>query len=422
MIPHRFIRDIIIGLAVILLTEYQAYAQCESPRYQYQVFTNYTLTSDIHYGSNVDYKGEELQLLLDVYEPEADIISDRPLIILAHGGSFVFGAKEGYDVVPLAKDFARMGYVVASINYRMGFEVTSESKVDSVYAMEGVIRAVQDFRAAIRYFKKDYAENGNSFGIDTTKIFVGGVSAGAITAIHVAYMDELSKVPSYVDTTKAGLGGGIEGNSGNPNYTSKGIRGVINICGAIKDTSWITAYSVPILSLHGDSDKTVPYGTDTIWLLDQYPIVEVDGSHSIQERADHLGLKNCLFTYLGADHVPHVLNKLYTDTTESLMRNFLTSVLCNKSIACDYTDSIEMANDVALEARIQVWPNPSGGRILISSDVEIVGVVLYNRLGQKIFSPPLDVQLIDLTEFPKGLYFMEIESVEGKVVKKVVLD
>ena len=80
------------------------------------------------YGNNINYAGFAEDLMLDVYEPNGDTlangdsVTDRPLVLLAHGGSFIGGSKTGSDVVPLAESFAKMGYVVASINYRLGFQ------------------------------------------------------------------------------------------------------------------------------------------------------------------------------------------------------------------------------------------------------------------------------------------------------------
>ena len=217
-------------------------AQCVGDRYKLEIFNNFNLSSDIEYGNNINYAGFAEDLILDVYEPNGDTlangdsVTNRPLVLLAHGGSFIGGSKTGSDVVPLAESFAKMGYVVASINYRLGF--SNPFAIDSIDGTETVVRAVHDYRAAIRYFKKDFSENGNIYGIDTSLIFAGGVSAGAITAVHVAYMDNASEIPEYIDTNQAGLGGGIEGLSGNLGYQSE-ITAVINIAGALRDTNWM---------------------------------------------------------------------------------------------------------------------------------------------------------------------------------------
>lgn len=411
-----------MGLVLMILFHFSAQAQCDGSRYHYRVFNAIHLTSDIHYGTNIDFQGDTQELRLDVYEPSFDTRYDRPLIILVHGGSFIIGAKEGPDIIPLAEDLTKMGYVVASIDYRLGIETHHDGDVDSMFAMETVIRSVHDLRAAIRYFKMDYSELGNTFGIDTSKIVIGGVSAGAITAIHTAYLNELSEIPEYIDTSKIGLGGGLEGNSGNAAYTSTGVKGVINICGAIKDTGWMAPNDIPILSLHGDSDQIVPYGTAVIWLLDLQPIVQVDGSHSIDQRAEHLGMQHCLFTYTGADHVPHLDSITYVDTTMVLMRNFLVSLLCDEPMVCEYSNSIDPTDHIALNDRIRVWPNPSTGQVWVGSDLELLSIQLFNRLGQKAYIHNSDTPVLELGQLPRGLYFMVVNTKQGRVAKRLILE
>ena len=127
---------------------------CSTGRYVSEVFTTLNTTSDIQYGQNIDLNGNSQNLLLDVYEPQGDTMLERPLIIWAHGGSFVGGDKTGTDIKPLAEDFAKMGYVTASIDYRLGMGGLPFPGPDSVDATETVIRAVHDARASVRFFQK----------------------------------------------------------------------------------------------------------------------------------------------------------------------------------------------------------------------------------------------------------------------------
>jgi para-nitrobenzyl esterase len=111
----------IYTLLVALLIGYTAKAQTAcTGRYASDFFTNYTTTSAITYGSNVTYSGTTKILKLDLYQPTGDTSSARPLIIWAHGGSFIGGTSTDADVVALSQRFAKKGYVCASINYRVG--------------------------------------------------------------------------------------------------------------------------------------------------------------------------------------------------------------------------------------------------------------------------------------------------------------
>ncbi|MFZ1497727.1 MAG: esterase, partial [Saprospiraceae bacterium] len=59
-------------------------AQCDGSRFRTSTFTGVSISENIIY-SQVTPAG----LRMDVYEPTGDVSSARPLIIMAHGGSFI---------------------------------------------------------------------------------------------------------------------------------------------------------------------------------------------------------------------------------------------------------------------------------------------------------------------------------------------
>ena len=100
-----------------------AQAECDGERYRYiSAFDNVAVSEGHVYGSNIDAIGIETELDFDFYEAVGNGNTDRPLLIIAHGGFFLSGSNNGMDVVPLCEDFARMGYAVASISYRLGID------------------------------------------------------------------------------------------------------------------------------------------------------------------------------------------------------------------------------------------------------------------------------------------------------------
>jgi para-nitrobenzyl esterase len=116
-------------------------------RYIDSVFTSVKKTTGVQYGNNTNYLGIPENLLLDIYEPENDTLSKRPLMIWVHGGAFLSGTRENEDVVFYCNEFAKKGYVTASIDYRLGsLPIITEF-------MGAVIRAIQDMKAAIRFFR-----------------------------------------------------------------------------------------------------------------------------------------------------------------------------------------------------------------------------------------------------------------------------
>ena len=211
-------------MIVALISINQTNAQCNG-RYQSDIYTNVDVTSNIQYGSNVDLDMNNVNLMMDIYQPQGDTASIRPLIIFAHGGSFLGGTKTDADIVYFCTEMAKKGYVCASITYRLAgsaFDLISEETTVKV-----VFNAIQDGKAAIRFFRQDAATT-NTYKIDPNQIFIGGTSAGGILGINLTYMDNISKLTPQWQTW-AGDIGGLEGNSGNPGYCSRS-NGTFGFC------------------------------------------------------------------------------------------------------------------------------------------------------------------------------------------------
>ena len=362
---------------------------CQNGRFSYEIF-NSTITSDVTYGSAYNVNGQNQSLELDIYQPQGDTAVARPLLIMAHGGSFIGGSKTGTDVVFICQKFAKMGCVVASIEYRLGFGgflPTEESATNAVY------RATGDMRAAVRFFRGT-VENGNPYKIDPDYIFAGGVSAGAFMALHLAYLDEVNEIPPSVDTTALG---GIEGNSGNLGYSSE-VRAIVNLCGAIGDTSWINTGDIPCLSMHGTNDGTVPYGSDVITVL-FIPLMEIDGSESVARRMDNLGIENTFVSWPNTDHVPFVSSLAYQDSVFQFMVPFLRD-----QINCEETQP----SGFALIGNEAGWfPNPANDLIQFNAKNGIDFIQISDLVGKVVLSETRNAELsgqISLSHLPNGLY------------------
>ena len=198
-------------------------------RYYRPIFANVTVMPDVVYGAAITYQGTTQTLLMDIYQPTGDVLARRPLIIFAHQGGFLAGARTDAYMVNICTRMARLGYVTASIEYRLGFPITGfpPPAADTVGVAQAAVRGMQDLRAAVRFFRKDAATT-NTYRVSPAYIVAGGSSAGAFMALEIGYLDKASEVPAYVGL--AGLGG-IEGSSGNPGYSSA-VLAVLNLNGA----------------------------------------------------------------------------------------------------------------------------------------------------------------------------------------------
>jgi hypothetical protein len=381
----------------------QVVIDCGSNRYDQEIFSAVDTTNNVVYGSNLNYQGATTALTMDIYQPSGDTAQFRPLIVWVHGGSFVGGSKNDNDVTGLCQHFARRGYVCASINYRLGITFP----YNQANATNAVFRAVQDMKAAVRFFRQDAATT-NTYKIDPDMIFGGGSSAGAFTALHLAYLDQPSELPATIDTVALG---GLEGNSGNPGYSST-IRAVLNLCGAMGDTAWMVNGDVPVCSMHGTQDAVVPYSSQMLYLLQIFPIMVVDGSYSVNEHALLTGVNQSMYTYYGADHVPYASNAAYMDTTVRFVSNFLFRYL-----GCNPADPEPVANTwntvsvpgIIGSAALNIFPNPAAAEFTVRIAPEETGGALkvFNSLGEVVFETMVYTveQRVDLNGVP-GMYFV----------------
>lgn len=200
-------------------------------RYKNKIFLGVDTSKDVVYGEAY-YYGKKIKLKMDIYQPHGDRAAKRAVVICIHGGGFVGGGKSDRHIVSICKDLARRGYVTTSINYRL------QNKSNMSYGI-AITQAMHDAKAAVRFFRK-YAEQ---LRIDTEKIAVLGGSAGAVTALYVAYLRETE----------------YEGNSGNEGYSSN-VSACVDLWGGLfKNVTEIDAGEPPVCIVHGTEDKVVPF-------------------------------------------------------------------------------------------------------------------------------------------------------------------
>lgn len=196
-------------------------------RYRDLVFTNVTTTSNVVYGSAVNLSGQTVTLLLDVYQPTGDTVTERPAIVWVHGGSFCCGSKTSAEIVDQATTFARKGYFTVSISYRLEPGGCTGS-VPVTTCLAAIQEALEDAQTAVRFLRTNQA----LYGIDETRIAIGGSSAGAITALNVGF--------SSGEDPTAAVGGAVS-------LSGMRVYGAFDLDDA------------PSLLFHGTSDSVVPY-------------------------------------------------------------------------------------------------------------------------------------------------------------------
>lgn len=138
-----------------------------------------TTASDADY-ANVSYASNSDSQVMDIYIPENATGSDA-VIIVVHGGGFMFGDQTMDIIQPIIEAGLENGYIVASVDYRKSTEASFPG-------------ALADVKAAVRYLKA----NADTYGIDTDKIVIWGESAGAYLSLMTALTAEVSELDGDV--------------------------------------------------------------------------------------------------------------------------------------------------------------------------------------------------------------------------------
>ncbi|HEY0070487.1 MAG TPA: alpha/beta hydrolase [Chloroflexia bacterium] len=200
--------------------------------------------------------GEALKM--DLFLPQAGG-APFPVVVYIHGGSWVGGDK--FEVGLAGKELARKGYIVASINYRLGPKHKWPAQI-------------QDAKCAIRYLRA----SAGKYNLDPSRIAAWGSSAGGHLGALLGltdpsagfdnsgqYLDQSSRVQAVVD-----MFGPTDLNAYDPDKYSKGVgQAVFGVTGdrpesrdLLRRASPVTyagnSQGTPFLILHGDKDSLVP--------------------------------------------------------------------------------------------------------------------------------------------------------------------
>ena len=212
-----------------------------------------------------------LDLLLELFQPQGvGVPTSRPAIILIHGGGFTGGSRFNSRLIEMCERMTRRGYTCVSIDYRLegddpvisapfvpletAIAAAGESRAQAIAA------AVEDGWAAYEWM----SANAVALGVDTNRIGVGGSSAGAVTALMMAYsLDKLGIAPANA------------------------FGAVFDMWGSLGDDPTVLAHGdAPLLIAHGENDTVVP----------------VSGAYALETRAIAVGLTHEIHVVPGAGH------------------------------------------------------------------------------------------------------------------------
>lgn len=412
-------KNILCILTFLIIGNFKISAQ----RYLMPVFDSIVKIDSIPYGAANNYLGPSTPLAMDLYMPYGDTATNRPLLVLAHGGSFIGGNRKAADIVKVCTEFAKRGYVCASIKYRLGVNTSNPLALANEFA-NAVWRGTLDGRGAIRYFYKD-ASMGNTYKIDTNNIYVGGISAGGVLGLHVAFLDKALEAGTANPSIDTASIGGVEGSSGSEGYSWK-VKGVISLCGAIGTSTWMNDNrNIGIVSVHGTNDNTVPFKTD-YFKAGVIPIALLSGSYIVDSVARANGNPSALKVFYGQDHVPFSAQTptgfAYMDTTIRFVADFLYT-----DIKRVQSSTSGMNRSLSDNIGLKVFPVPTKNSLTIQfennkhSNFEIELFDLNGKLLSSQSSTENTI-VIERNNLINGLYILKVKSAQGENFKKIIFE
>lgn len=284
MHPSRFLLTIVVVLSCLGLGWGQL---SEAEKASVLVAHDYDVSVNITYKVANNYESK-----LDVYRPR-EAKTPTPIVMAIHGGGWVGGAKEETLLSDLP--YLNMGFAVVNVEYRLG-------KVSPAPA------AVEDCLCALHWIGR----NAKKYNFDLNKVVVTGDSAGGHLALttsmipfsagfenECAYEDDENWAGPWTDSRPKvaavinwfGITDVADMLQG-PNtraYAVSWLGSLPNredLAKRLSPLTYVRSGLPPILTIHGDADKIVPY------------------SHAVRlhEALTKAGIRNQLFTIPGGGH------------------------------------------------------------------------------------------------------------------------
>ncbi len=344
-------------------------------RYLDPVFESVKVTDGVQYATNVSILAIVLglssdpqpeDLFLDIYEPEGDTIEERPVVILAHRGDFLpaivnqspYGTRKDSAVVEFCMELAKRGYVAVSMDYRLGWNPFGSAIEIKKTVLEASYRITQDMRAAIRFFRKTAAEDGNPYGIDADRMAVGGFDAAGFASNSVAHLknNDQTLLPKFLDFSTMpptpfivkeihgdpyGIEAGAINIPNHPTYSSD-VSVVIDFEGGLGDFSWIEAGDPPTISFQSKSkfsnagirDVTIGVGGSIIIAEGAFP-------DTIVHQTQALGNQDVFLDNVPVDFLTERA-RMQTGGLEGLL--LYTPQTMEGSVQCDMTAGVPAVN------------------------------------------------------------------------------
>ena len=436
----------ILLIAIQLFYTTGAQAQWNSPnRYKTPVFTDPYIVNlnNVVYSIVPDVLNQQIPQSLNIFFPNTayDGVAKRPLIMIVHGGAFQGNIRTKEEYTPYAKALAKMGYVVACIDYRL-YNNTPYTAYNNLYKAGGQTShlpwyvAIQDLNAAIKFVC------GNDVcRADPNNVFLFGESAGALTTLTLA----LAQPSDIIDVLTFPASIGDLNYSTLPklktlNYT---IKGVAPIAGGLPFASFLDKTDqMPILMEANKFDgisgfEGFPSGMHFTDIINQlkswnavpgsypcsYMYATWNGTFDAQYSSNP-ALYHCLntntglpyFTQIMADFFAGILknNPVCIHGNQNTANNFFLFSSLDQNPAPSFRTGLTEGDT----PKLSVYPNPATENITINGLAEqsTVVITVYDGLGSlaKAYTVQTEAEehntSLSLEGLAAGMYYIRIKD------------
>lgn len=400
-----------LGVLLFMVTSYfMLSAQCNGGRYEQKVFSQVKVTKNIVSHAAINASGRMQNIMMDVYEPQNDTASLRPLIVFQHGGAYWTGTKDYQSQIAMGNEFAKRGYVLASATYRQ--EPSFISLIFQDLMLKAVGRGVQDTKQELRYFYNSARDSANPFRIDTNRIFLCGASAGAFNVLHSVYLDQQDSLPAQWLTWLNQIGGVFD------TYDFKdfgsSLAGIVNINGALGNQSFLDNEHLPFLSVHNIWDPEIPFNRGRPYNIAS--LMYVDGSNILHQKAQQLQIYNPFYiipdnghTSYSSDFFGTVVQPFF-DSTVWYMNKFFTHQLgCDLATPVIY-DKIKQA---------KIYPNPTTDFFNIDAAFsDAKSIQIFDLYGKLLITLPFKTGYYTTGDLHlnNGIYILSLIDDKGEIL------
>ncbi len=437
-------------------------------------FTGATVTTVYYNSDNGKYHN------VDVYVPNGDVNTQRPIFMFMHGGGFqTSGVKTESYVVAFCNYMASCGFVAFAPSYNEGSGHTLPQNLAAVKDMDNCLNWIRTSATATKY------------GYNPNFLFVGGGSAGGHLSCNFINYDGGSNYGGYVVNLSNII---AQANCWGSSPTADRLYNFSNL----------KANQIPAFTVQGTADQTVPVqesidltnalnaagAYNDFWKIagethgcpNHRPAISDTMAH-FQNRAwkrlypqtinpiitpvkllsfnasmlkGFVNLNWSTATEINAAFFEverswdgqkfESINKISAFGNSSVTQNYSfidNSASANatvyyrlKSVDKDGTFSLSDVKSVllnALNSHIEgVYPNPlKTGQELqlnyISRNTDLLTITLTNNLGMKVFSKTQNVQIgenklfLSLRQRSMGIYYLSVNGREGMIQKVPVI-